>query len=72
MINIAKGIIAGLVASAVIMGAVFPASPAGLAPAAEAVNASSGIMLTPTEPSWTIAVATDSVRRTEPFFGPLL
>jgi asparagine N-glycosylation enzyme membrane subunit Stt3 len=54
MINIGKGIIAGLVASAAVAGIVFLGSMAGLALAADPVRAVSGIMLSPTELSWVL------------------
>jgi len=52
MINIAKGIIAGLVASAALSGAVCLAAWAALVQAFDPVQAVSGIMLSPLGLSW--------------------
>ncbi len=57
MINIGKGIIAGLVASAAISGAVFLGSMAGIGPALDPVCAVSGITLSPNGLSWIVHFA---------------
>jgi hypothetical protein len=67
MINIGKGIIAGLVASAAVSGAIFLVSFAGLIQAADPVHTVSGIMLTPTELSWVVHFAVGTF-----LWGPLL
>jgi hypothetical protein len=67
MINIGKGIIAGLVASAAVSGAVLLISFAGIIQAADPVHAASGTMLTPTELSWIVHFAVGTF-----LWGPLL
>lgn len=67
MINIAKGIVAGLVASAAVAGPVFLASWSGVAPAADPVNVSSGVMLSPPGLSWVVHFAIGTF-----LWGPLL
>ncbi len=67
MINIGKGIIAGLFASAATGGAVFLSSLAGLAPGTDPVHAISGVMLTPAGLSWVVHFAIGAF-----MWGPLL
>ncbi len=67
MINIGKGVIAGLVASAAASGAIFVGSLAGIVPALDPVRAMSGIMLTPTGLSWIVHFAVGTF-----LWGPLL
>ena len=52
MINIGKGIIAGLLASAAASGAILLGSLTGALPAADPVRALSGVMLSPSGLSW--------------------
>jgi hypothetical protein len=52
MINIGKGIIAGLLASAAASGAILLGSLTGVLPAADPVRALSGVMLSPPGLSW--------------------
>ncbi len=54
MINIAKGIISGLAASAAVAGAVFLAAAADLMNVADPMQAVSGITMTPTGLSWVL------------------
>jgi hypothetical protein len=67
MINIGKGIIAGLVASATVAGAVFLTALTGVIQASDPVQAASGIMLTPTGLSWVVHFAVGTF-----LWGPLL
>jgi len=67
MINIGKGIIAGLVASATVAGAVFVAAITNVIQASDPVQAASGIMLTPTGLSWVVHFAVGTF-----LWGPLL
>ena len=67
MINIGKGIIAGLVASAAVSGAVLLVSFAGMIQAADPVHAASGIVFAPTELSWIAHFAVGTF-----LWGPLL
>ena len=67
MINIGKGIIAGLVASATVSGAVFLGSLTGIVAAADPVRAASGVMLSPTGLSWVLHFAVGTF-----LWGPLL
>ena len=67
MINIGKGIIAGLVASATVSGAVFLGSLTGIVPALDPVRAASGIMLSPTGLSWVLHFAIGTF-----LWGPIL
>ena len=67
MINIGKGIIAGLLASAAASGAIFLRSLAGALPAADPVHALSGVMLTPPGLSWVMHFAVGTF-----LWGPLL
>ena len=67
MINIGKGIIAGLVASATVAGAVFVAAITSVIQAPDPVQAASGIMLTPTGLSWVVHFAVGTF-----LWGPLL
>jgi hypothetical protein len=57
MINIGKGIIAGLVASATIAGAFVLAALTGITQASDPVQAATGIMMTPTGLSWVVPFA---------------
>ncbi|MCB5177597.1 DUF6789 family protein [Microvirga lenta] len=66
MINIGKGIIAGLVASAVTAGVVFLASSAGIAQSLDPVRAMSGIMLSPPGLGWVAHFALGAI-----LWGPL-
>jgi hypothetical protein len=67
MINIGKGIIAGLVASAAVSGTIFLVSFAGLIQAADPVYTVSGVMLTPIALSWVVHFAVGTF-----VWGPLL
>jgi hypothetical protein len=67
MINIGKGIIAGLVASAAVSGAIFLGSLAGVTPAADPVRALSGVMLSPPGLSWVMQFAVGTF-----LWGPIL
>jgi hypothetical protein len=67
MINIGKGIIAGLVASASVSGAVSLGSLTGIVPAPDPVRAASGIMLSPTGLSWVLHFAIGTF-----LWGPIL
>ncbi|WP_134495928.1 DUF6789 family protein [Microvirga pakistanensis] len=67
MINIGKGIIAGLVASAAVSGTTLLVSFAGMIQVADPVHTVSGIMLTPTELSWVVHFAVGTF-----LWGPLL
>ena len=67
MINIGKGIIAGLVASAVASGAIFLGSLAGALPAADPVRTLSGVTLSPPGLSWVMHFAVGTF-----LWGPLL
>jgi hypothetical protein len=67
MINIGKGIIAGLVASATIAGAFVLAALTGITQASDPVQAATGIMLTPTGLSWVVHFAVGTF-----LWGPLL
>lgn len=67
MINIGKGIIAGLVASATVSGAVSLGSLTGIVTAPDPVRAASGIMLSPTGLSWVLHFAIGTF-----LWGPIL
>ncbi len=67
MINIGKGIIAGLVASAAISGAILLGTLAGIVPTADPVRALSGVMLSPIGLSWVLHFAVGTI-----LWGPLL
>jgi hypothetical protein len=67
MVNIGKGIIAGLLASATVAGAVVLAALTGVTQASDPVQAASGIMLTPTGLSWVVHFAIGTL-----LWGPLL
>jgi len=67
MINIGKGIIAGLLASAAASGAIFLGSLAGVLPAADPVRALSGVVLSPPGLSWVMHFAVGTF-----LWGPLL
>lgn len=67
MINIGKGIIAGLLASAAVSGAIFLGSLAGAVPAADPVRALSGVMLSPPGLGWVMHFAVGTF-----LWGPLL
>jgi hypothetical protein len=67
MINIGKGIIAGLVASAAASGAIYLGSLAGVLPAADPVRSVSGVMLSPSGLSWVMHFAVGTF-----LWGPLL
>ncbi|NBJ13893.1 DUF6789 family protein [Microvirga arsenatis] len=67
MINIGKGIIAGLLASAAASGAIFLGSLAGVLPAADPVRAASGVTLSPLGLSWVMHFAVGTL-----LWGPLL
>ncbi|ANY85007.1 hypothetical protein BB934_43095 (plasmid) [Microvirga ossetica] len=57
MINIGKGIIAGLVAAAVVSATVFLGSLIGVLPAPDPVRVASGIMLSPPGLGWVVHFA---------------
>jgi hypothetical protein len=57
MINIGKGIIAGLVASTAVSGAVFLTALTGVTQAPDPVRVASGIMLTPMGLGWVVHFA---------------
>src|SRR5918998_1550976 len=67
MINIGKGIIAGLIASAAVAGAVFLAPLAGIVQGTDPVQAASGIMLSPPGLGWVVHFAVGTF-----LWGPLL
>jgi hypothetical protein len=67
MINIGKGIIAGLLASAAVSGANFLGSLAGALPAADPVRSVSGVTLSPPGLSWVMHLAVGTF-----LWGPLL
>jgi hypothetical protein len=67
MINIGKGVIAGLLASAAASGAIFLGSLAGVLPAADPVHAASGVTLSPPGLSWVMHFALGTF-----LWGPLL
>lgn len=67
MINIGKGIIAGLLASAAVSGAIFLGSLAGVLPTADPVRALSGATLSPPGLSWVMHFAVGTF-----LWGPLL
>ena len=67
MINIGKGIIAGLLASAVVSGVIFLGSLIGIVPALDPVRAVSGVMLSPIGLSWIVHFAVGTF-----LWGPLL
>jgi hypothetical protein len=67
MINIGKGIIAGLVASAAVSGAIFLGSLAGIVPALDPVRVASGVMLSPPGLSWVMHFVVGTF-----LWGPLL
>jgi hypothetical protein len=57
MITIGKGIIAGLVASTAVSGAVFLTVLTGVTQASDSVQVASGIMLTPMGLGWVVHFA---------------
>jgi hypothetical protein len=57
MINIGKGVIAGLVASTAVIGAIYLGSLAGAVPPADPVRALSGVMLSPPGLGWVMHFA---------------
>src|ERR687890_835542 len=67
MINIGKGIIAGVLASAAASGAIFLGSLAGALPTADPVRALSGVTLSPSGLSWVMHFAVGTF-----LWGPLL
>ncbi len=67
MINIGKGIIAGLVASAAVSGAVLLGSLAGILQAVDPVHPVSGIMVSPSGLSWVLHFAVGTF-----LWGPLM
>ncbi len=67
MINIGKGIIAGLFASAAASGAIFLGSLAGVLPSADPVRAASGVTLSPPGLSWVMHFVVGTF-----LWGPLL
>ena len=67
MINIGKGIIAGLLASAAASGAIFLGSLAGALPAADPVRSVSGVTLSPPGLSWVMHFVVGTF-----LWGPLL
>jgi hypothetical protein len=67
MINIGKGIIAGLLASAAASGAISFGSLAGVLPAADPVRSVSGVTLSPPGLSWVMHFAVGTF-----LWGPLL
>ncbi|MBM1172809.1 DUF6789 family protein [Microvirga arabica] len=54
MIDIGKGIIAGLIASAAVSGVVFFSAMVGLAPSPDPVHALTGILFSPLGLSWVV------------------
>jgi hypothetical protein len=67
MINIGKGIIAGVLASAAASGAIFLGLLAGVLPAADPVRSVSGVTLSPPGLSWVMHFAVGTF-----LWGPLL
>ena len=67
MINIGKGVIAGLVASAAVIGAIYLGSSTGIVPTADLVRALSGVMLSPPGLGWVMHFAVGTF-----LWGPLL
>jgi hypothetical protein len=67
MINIGKGIIAGLLASAAASGAIFLGSLTGAVPDADPVGALSGVTLSPSGLSWVMHFAVGTF-----VWGPIL
>jgi hypothetical protein len=67
MINIGKGVIAGLVASAAVIGAIYLGSLTGIVPTADPVRALSGVMLSPPGLGWVMHFAVGTF-----LWGPLL